>query len=69
MTDAREEAAVDDDPGEECSARMVLRWAMQVLLRARVSSETSHRGRLILMPHTRARSSMASTRSFRRLLL
>lgn len=32
MTDAREEADVDDDPGEECSARMVERCAMQELV-------------------------------------
>lgn len=30
--DAREEAAVDDDPGEECSARMVERYAIQELV-------------------------------------
>ena len=29
--DARDEADVEDDPGAECSARMVVRWAMQVL--------------------------------------
>lgn len=29
--DARDDAAVDDVPGEECSARIVVRWAMQEL--------------------------------------
>lgn len=34
--EAREEAAVVDDPGEECSARMVVRCAMQELLKNEV---------------------------------
>lgn len=29
--DARDEADVLDEPGAECSARMVVRWAIQVL--------------------------------------
>lgn len=29
--EASEEAAVDELPGEECSARIVVRWAMQEL--------------------------------------
>ena len=29
--DAREEAAVEEVPGEECSARIVVRWAMHEL--------------------------------------
>lgn len=29
--DARDDAAVEDVPGEECSARIVVRWAMQEL--------------------------------------
>lgn len=32
MIDAREEAAVEEVPGEECSARMVVRWAMHELV-------------------------------------
>ena len=32
MIDAREEAAVDELPGEECSARIVVRCAMQELI-------------------------------------
>jgi hypothetical protein len=32
MIEAREEAAVEEDPGEECSARMVERWAMHELV-------------------------------------
>jgi hypothetical protein len=31
MMEAREEAAVEEEPGAECSARIVLRWAMQEL--------------------------------------
>lgn len=31
MREAREEALVDDVPGEECSVRMVVPWAMQAL--------------------------------------
>lgn len=31
MMDAKDEAAVDEVPGEECSARMVVRWATQEL--------------------------------------
>jgi hypothetical protein len=31
MIEAREEADVEDVPGEECSARMVVWWAIQVL--------------------------------------
>lgn len=30
--EARDEAEVEDDPGAECSARIVVRWATQVLL-------------------------------------
>lgn len=30
--DAREEAAVDEVPGEECSAKIVVRWATQALI-------------------------------------
>lgn len=29
--EARDEAEVDEVPGEECSARMVVRWAIQEL--------------------------------------
>lgn len=29
--EAREEAEVEEVPGDECSARIVVRWAMQVL--------------------------------------
>ena len=32
IIDARDEAAVEDVPGEECSARIVVRWAMHELL-------------------------------------
>lgn len=32
MTEARDEAEVEDVPGAECSARIVVRWAIQVLL-------------------------------------
>ena len=31
MIDAREDAAVEDAPGEECSARIVVRLAMHEL--------------------------------------
>lgn len=31
MIDAREEAAVEEVPGEECSAKIVVRWAIQEL--------------------------------------
>lgn len=31
MMEASEEAAVDELPGEECSARIVVRWAMHEL--------------------------------------
>lgn len=31
IIDARDDAAVEDVPGEECSARIVVRWAMQEL--------------------------------------
>jgi hypothetical protein len=31
MIEAREEAAVEEVPGEECSARIVVRWAMHEL--------------------------------------
>ena len=31
ITEASEEAEVEDAPGEVCSVRMVLPWAMQVL--------------------------------------
>ena len=30
--EARDEAEVEDVPGAECSARIVVRWAIQVLL-------------------------------------
>lgn len=30
--EASEEAAVDEEPGAECSARIVVRWAMQELV-------------------------------------
>lgn len=36
MIEARDEAAVDEAPGEECSARMVVRWAMQELVSGEV---------------------------------
>lgn len=32
MIEAKDEAAVEEVPGEECSVRMVVRWAMQVLM-------------------------------------
>ena len=32
IIEARDEAAVEDVPGEECSARIVVRWAMHELL-------------------------------------
>ena len=31
IIEAREEAAVEEEPGAECSARIVLRWAMHEL--------------------------------------
>jgi hypothetical protein len=31
MMEASDEAAVDELPGEECSARIVVRWAMHEL--------------------------------------
>lgn len=31
MMDARDEAEVDEAPGEECSANIVVPWAMQEL--------------------------------------
>lgn len=36
MIEAREEAAVDEVPGEECSARIVVRWAMHELVMGEV---------------------------------
>lgn len=32
MMDASDEAEVDEVPGDECSARIVVRWAIQALL-------------------------------------
>lgn len=32
MIEARDEAELEDVPGAECSARIVVRWAIQVLL-------------------------------------
>ena len=32
MTEARDEAEVEDVPGAECSVRIVVRWAIQVLV-------------------------------------
>jgi hypothetical protein len=31
MMEANDDAAVDEVPGDECSARMVVRWATQEL--------------------------------------
>jgi hypothetical protein len=39
MIDAMDEAEVEEVPGDECSAKIVVRWAMQELLSFRTVSD------------------------------
>lgn len=45
MIDASEEAEVDEVPGDECSARIVVRWAMQALLVVSYGRELTWHGK------------------------